>query len=107
MLRFNICQTFETVTPESSALGDFEEAGFEIDPASDWRLKEIIHELKRQGIEHYQVNISSIQFSSGFHCVCYKTAEDKQLTFFVKDLKPRQVARLDRVFRSVFKNKYL
>jgi len=95
---FTVSQTYQAVTPESCELGDFKDQGFIFEDAS-YSIKDILYELRQQGIEHIDSFNDSINIYGWTSTIDYKTGEDETKCLHIK-AKPRYIKRLLKVLES-------
>ena len=94
--------TFQTTTPESAEIGDFENQGFKYEDLAFDSIRELIEYLEREGIQYY--SSSNFDGHSWYHTessiIDYSTGEDETLNFHLDRLPLKKQARIYRYFKN-------
>jgi hypothetical protein len=96
---FQVAKTYQTVTPESAEMGDFEDSGFIFERRNDYSLKDIIDEINQNSVEHCQENGNGFDIYFSSYCSDYQTGEDTSECLHVS-ANPRAVKRLTKLFKN-------
>lgn len=99
---FSVGQTYSETTPESAALGDYSDTGWEIETSNDWTLKDIVRAVRDQGCDHIQGHGSYLYIYGWTYTPCYKTGTDRQLCLHIAS-SPRAIKRLEKIIREKVK----
>lgn len=90
---FKVSQTYQTVTPESCEVGDFEDSGFEYQDY-DMSLRDVLREIKDSGQEYIElINDKELRIYGFTYTIDYKTGEDKTTCLHIYG-KPSHLKRL-------------
>lgn len=96
--QYTVSQTYQTVTPESAELGDFEDQGYEFEDY-DMTISDVLRELREQGNEYLELFGDELRIYGWTYTIDYKTGEDKTRCLHVYG-KKRNLERLKKIIES-------